>query len=102
MVSLRTHEVGVRMALGAHPADILWLVLAKGMVLIAMGIALGILGSFALTRFLTHQVWGVSVTDPWIYTAVAAGVVAVGIAACFSPARRATKVDPAVTLRYDE
>lgn len=102
MVSLRTHEVGVRMALGARPVDILWLVLAKGMALIAAGIVLGILASLALTRYLAHQVWGVSVTAPWIYAVVAASIVVVGLAACFSPARRATKVDPAVALRYDE
>lgn len=102
MVSLRTHEVGVRMALGAHPADILWLVLGKGMVLIGMGIGTGVLCSLVLTRYLAHQVWGVPLRDPSIYAAVAACVVAVGLAACFSPARRATKVDPAIALRYDE
>jgi putative ABC transport system permease protein len=102
MVSLRTHEMGVRMALGAHQGNILRLVLGKGLVLIAMGTALGLLSSLALTRYLEHLVWGVSVRDPWTYAAVAIGVVAMGLASCFSPARRATKVNPATALRCDE
>ncbi len=100
-VSLRTHEMGVRMAMGARPGDILRLVLGKGLVLIAIGVALGIAGSIGLMRYLGHLVWGVPVMDPWTYGIVAACVVAVGLAACFAPARRATRVDPAIALRYD-
>ena len=100
-VSLQTHEIGVRMALGAQQGNILNMVLGKGARLLAAGIVLGLFASFALTRFLASQIWGVSATDPWTFTAVAAFVVAVGLGACFLPARRATRVDPLVALRYE-
>ncbi len=100
-VSLQTHEIGVRMALGAQQGNILNMVLGKGARLLAAGIVLGLFASFALTRFLASQIWVVSATDPWTFTAVAAFVVAVGLGACFLPARRATGVDPLVALRYE-
>jgi putative ABC transport system permease protein len=100
-VSLQTHEVGIRMALGAQQGNILNMVLGKGARLLAAGIVLGIFASYGLTRFLTNQLWGVSTTDPWTFTAVAALVVAVGLGACFLPARRATRADPLVALRYE-
>jgi putative ABC transport system permease protein len=100
-VSLQTHEIGVRMALGAQQGNILNMVLAKGAHLLAAGILLGIFASYGLTRFLTSQIWGVSATDPWTFTAVAALVVAAGLGACFLPARRATRVDPLVALHYE-
>ncbi|MGB7188835.1 MAG: ABC transporter permease [Acidobacteriaceae bacterium] len=100
-VSLRTHEMGVRMALGAHRVDILRLVLGKGLVLILTGVILGVIGSIGLMRYLAHMVWGVPVMDPWTYGIVAICVITVGLVACFSPARRAARVDPAVALRYE-
>ena len=69
--------------------------------LIATGILIGFLASYGLTRFLVSQIWGVSATDPWTFTAVVTLVVLVGIGACFLPARRATRVDPLVALRYE-
>jgi putative ABC transport system permease protein len=100
-VSLRTREIGVRMALGAQRGEILQMVLRRGGALIGAGIAVGLAASFALTRFLTSQIWGVSATDPWTFGAVVALVVAAGLAACVLPARRAASVDPLVALRYE-
>jgi putative ABC transport system permease protein len=100
-VSLRTQEIGVRMALGAQQGEILRMVLRKGFVLLAAGIAIGLFASFGLTRFLASQIWGVSATDPWTFGAVVGLVVAVGLAASYLPARRATQVDPLVALRYE-
>src|SRR5208282_1343722 len=93
-VSLRTQEIGVRMALGAQQVEILRMVLQKGFVLLAAGIVIGLLASYGLTRFLASQIWGVSATDPWTFGAVAGLVVGVGLAACYLPARRAASVDP--------
>jgi putative ABC transport system permease protein len=100
-VSLQTHEIGVRMALGAQQRNILKMILAKGTRLVAAGIALGLLASYALTRFLANQIWGVSTTDSWTFASVAALVTLVGVAACLIPARRAARVDPLVALRYE-
>jgi putative ABC transport system permease protein len=100
-VSLQTHEIGVRMALGAQQGNILNRVLAKGARLLAAGILLGLFASYGLTRFLASQIWGLSATDPWTFTAVAALLVAVGLGACLLPARRATRVDPLVALHYE-
>jgi putative ABC transport system permease protein len=71
------------------------------MALISMGVVLGLLASFVLTRYLASQVWGVSVTDPWTYGVVVAAVITVGLVSCFAPARRASRVDPMVALRYE-
>jgi predicted permease len=100
-VSLRRHEIGVRMALGAARTHVLTMVLRRGLVLILAGIGLGLFASFSLMRFLSSQVWGVSLHDPWTYGIVAVCVGTVGLAACLAPARRATKIDPIVALRYD-
>ncbi|HWW18608.1 MAG TPA: ABC transporter permease [Candidatus Saccharimonadales bacterium] len=100
-VSLRTNEIGVRMALGAQQSDILHLMLLNGFRLVAGGILVGLLFSSALTRLLTSQIPGVSATDPWTFSGVVAVVLFVGIAACLAPARRAMKVDPMVALRYE-
>jgi len=100
-VSLRTREIGIRMALGAQRGEILRMVMGTGFALLGAGIAIGLLVSLALTRLLASLIWGVSVTDPWTYGAVAALVVAVGLAACYLPARRAAHVDPLVALRYE-
>ena len=100
-VSLRTQEIGVRMALGAQQSEILRMVLQSGFALLAAGIFFGLFASYGLTRFLKSQIWGVSTTDPWTFGAVAALVVITGLAACFLPAQRAAGVDPLVALRYE-
>jgi len=100
-VSLQTHEIGIRMALGAQQGNVLHMVLRKGMRLIAAGIVIGLVASFALTRLLASQIWGVSAMDPLTFSAVVAVVIAVGLVACLLPARRATRVDPLVALRYE-
>jgi predicted permease len=100
-VSLQTREIGIRMALGAQPRNILKMILASGVRLIAVGTTIGVLASYGLTRFLASQIWGVSVTDLWTFGAVVALVVIVGVAACAMPARRATRIDPMVALRYE-
>jgi len=100
-VSLRTHEIGIRMALGAQQADVLRLVLLNGFRLVAAGIIIGLCASLALTRFLASQISGVSATDPWTFAAVVTLIVSVGLAACMLPARCAMRVDPLVALRYE-
>jgi putative ABC transport system permease protein len=100
-VSRLTQEIGVRMALGAQQWEILSVVLRKGCVLIAAGICIGLSTSFGLTRFLASQIWGVSPTDPWTFVLMTLLVVGVGLTACYLPARRATRVDPLIALRYE-
>jgi len=100
-VSLQTHEIGIRMALGAQRENVLKMILAKGVRLIAAGIVIGLVASYGLTRFLASQIWGVSVTDPWTYGAVIVLIVLVGLVACLVPSRRAASVDPLVALRYE-
>ncbi len=93
-VSLQTHEIGVRLALGAQQSKILTMVLTRGMRLVTAGIVIGFVASYCLTRFLASQIWGVSATDPWTFLTA-------GFAACLLPARRATQVDPLTALRYE-
>lgn len=100
-VSLQTREIGVRMALGAQQREILRLVLRRGVTLITAGIGIGLAVSYALTRFLASQIWGVSATDPWAFGTVVVLVAGIGSVACYLPARRATRVDPLVALKYE-
>ena len=100
-VSLRTHEIGIRMALGAQHRNILRLVLLNGLRLVAGGILIGLLASYALTRFLASEISGVSTTDTSTFAAVIALILLVGLAACLLPARHATQTDPLVALRYE-
>jgi putative ABC transport system permease protein len=97
----RTHELGIRMALGAEPRRIFALVLRQGAVLAASGIAVGLALSFVLTRALANVLFGVSPADPLTYAAVSGVLIAVALVACYLPARRAAKVDPMVALRYE-
>ncbi len=100
-VSLQTHEIGIRMALGAQQTTILGRVLLNGFRLVAAGILAGVLASCALTRFLASEISGVSATDPWTFAAVVALVMWVGLGACLLPARRAAQVDPVIALRFE-
>lgn len=100
-VALRTHEIGVRMALGAQHGKVIAMVLWQGLRLISVGILIGVLASLGLTRFLDSQISGVSVTDPLTFVAVVMLFLVVGLAACLLPALRAARLDPVVALRYE-
>jgi putative ABC transport system permease protein len=100
-VSLRTHEIGIRMALGAQQGDVLRSVLRRGTALIGMGAILGLFLTWAVTRLIQNQLWGVKSTDPWTLGAVSGIVLLVGLLACAGPARRAMQVDPYVALRQE-
>jgi putative ABC transport system permease protein len=100
-VEQRTHEIGIRAALGASRADLLGLVLRGGMLLAAAGLVLGFGGALGLTRLLSNLLFGVGERDPLTMGAVAAILGLTALVACFIPARRATKVDPLVALRYE-
>ncbi|MBO0858937.1 MAG: ABC transporter permease [Chloracidobacterium sp.] len=100
-VARQTREIGVRMAMGAGHGDIVWMVLRRGLQLVGSGVGVGLLASFAVTRVIANQLWGVSPRDPLTLGAVVAVVALAGLAACYFPARRATKVDPLVAIRAE-
>jgi putative ABC transport system permease protein len=100
-VSQRTPEMGIRMALGAQPGEVLALVLREGLALTLGGVALGVMGALALTRYIEGQLFAVQPADPATFAAVAVGLAAVATVACYVPARRAARVDPLVALRHE-
>jgi ABC-type antimicrobial peptide transport system permease subunit len=99
LVSQRTQEIGIRLAIGADRSQVLGMVLRQGLSLAAVGIGVGLIGAFALTRLMQSLLYEVSPNDPVTFVAVAAAVLVVGLAASFLPARRATRVSPTIAMR---
>lgn len=101
IVGQRTHEIGIRLALGAHPADVMRLILGQGTKLALIGVGIGIAAALALTRLMNKMIFGVSAHDPLTFIGVAIVLILVALAACYFPARRAMRTDPMVALRYE-
>jgi len=100
-VARRTREIGVRMALGAVPGDVVWLVMREVFLLVGTGLVLGLIASWALSRFVSSQLYGVTGSDPMAIAAACAVLASVAALAGYIPARRATRVNPVLALRYE-
>jgi ABC-type antimicrobial peptide transport system permease subunit len=99
-VAQHTREIGIRMALGAQPRSILTLIVGRGLVLVSIGAAIGVLASFGLTRFIENMLFGVTPTDPLTFVMIVVLLGFVALLACLIPAQRAMRVDPIVVLRH--
>jgi ABC-type antimicrobial peptide transport system permease subunit len=97
----RTQEIGIRMALGAEGSDVQGMVIRMGLRLVGIGVLLGLIVSVAIGRVIATQLWGVSAYDPWTLVSVPLVLLLTGLVACWLPARRASRVDPLVALRYE-
>jgi putative ABC transport system permease protein len=100
-VTQRTHEIGIRMAIGARPLDVFKMILGQGMRLALIGVGLGLVGAFIVTRFMATMLFGIEPTDATTFGAITAILIAVALLACYLPGRRATKVEPTISLRYE-
>jgi predicted permease len=100
-VAQRTHEIGIRVAIGAQARQVFLMVIGEGMLLALIGIGFGLIGAFAVTRLMTSMLFGVEPTDPATFASIAVLLAVVALVACFIPGRKATKVDPLVALRYE-
>jgi putative ABC transport system permease protein len=100
-VAQRTHEMGVRIALGARVSDVLWLVIGEGLRFVLIGVAAGLLAALQLTGVLAHLLFEVSTTDPATFAVVPLLLIMVALLACYLPARRASQVDPIAALRCE-
>ena len=101
VVSQRTHEIGVRMALGARQSDVLKMVMGQGLRLTAIGLGIGLVAALAAARLLSPLLYGIGANDPATMAAVAVGLAAIALSACYLPARKAMRVEPSLALRYE-
>jgi putative ABC transport system permease protein len=100
-VTQRTHEIGIRLAIGARPRDVFRMILGHGMKLALIGVGFGLLIAFGVTRFMSTMLFGVEPTDATTFGAITAILIGVALLACYVPGRRATKVEPTISLRYE-